>query len=200
MKQRVACTLLAFAIACSPFSAADPGSTPDAGVDASLEASAPKSRSDDASVDAGPCVCPASPPTGFKCFSDNCHLYRNITQTGISFEDAHAGATAIPGGYLVTITSEKEDQFVASLLGNDPNVVRWIGAQQALRQSSPSEGWSWLDGEPWSYVNWQEGEPNDDDGVEDDQEDFAFTTGKGQWIDDGPDKMTVDGYIVEMNP
>lgn len=57
------------------------------------------------------------------------------------------------GGHLVTITSPQEQAFI-ELLNSDHRRL-WIGAHRP-------EGtyFAWVTGEPWSYTNWDEGEPS----------------------------------------
>ena len=70
-------------------------------------------------------------------------------------------------GHLVTITSQAEQDFVASLIapyrrggsGTTTDVFH-IGAYQAVGAGEPGGGWTWVTGEPFAYANWASGEPN----------------------------------------
>ncbi|MBR1833175.1 MAG: zinc-ribbon domain-containing protein, partial [Ruminiclostridium sp.] len=54
------------------------------------------------------------------------------------------------GGYLATITSQGEQDFVASLAARVDYSDFWIGGSDY-----GSEGnWYWLNGEPWNYTAW----------------------------------------------
>ena len=61
------------------------------------------------------------------------------------------------GGHLATITSAGENHFVFGLLPqSSPSASAFF-----IGGSRNSSGvWSWVTGEPWSYTNWDVGEPN----------------------------------------
>ena len=66
------------------------------------------------------------------------------------------------GGYLATITSSEENDFVASLL--TPGEVYWLGGRQYPDGIEPDGEWHW-DGhwgteEAWGYSNWVGGAPS----------------------------------------
>jgi Concanavalin A-like lectin/glucanases superfamily/Lectin C-type domain len=61
-------------------------------------------------------------------------------------------------GHLATITSEAENTFVSTQLGDTAGA--WLGGQQPPGSSEPEGGWRWITGEPWVYTNWDKGEPN----------------------------------------
>ena len=65
------------------------------------------------------------------------------------------------GGHLVTITSQKEQDFVDNKL-NSRGTRLWIGAYRA---NGKSNVWKWVTGEKWKYTNWDDGEPNDSSNV-----------------------------------
>ena len=50
--------------------------------------------------------------------------------------------------HLVSITSEKENDLVSSLLRKGD--VAWIGGTKLS-----DESWIWIDGSVWSYENWR---------------------------------------------
>ena len=56
---------------------------------------------------------------------------------------------------------------------------------QATGQSTPAVGWSWLDNNQTPYLDWYatSNEPNDTDGVENDDEQCAFMAVDGTWRD-----------------
>jgi Lectin C-type domain len=60
-------------------------------------------------------------------------------------------------GYLATLTSQAENNFVASLLGEKR---AWLGGHQPDPQPNPNAGWFWVTEEIWSYTDWAAGEPN----------------------------------------
>jgi hypothetical protein len=138
-------------------------------------------------------------------FPDNNHLYEyvsyssnwNNAQTNAATRTKY-GAT----GYLTTITSAAENDFVAARLLN----AGWMGASDSV-----SEGdWKWVAGQEngtsfWSgdssgstvsgrYANWGSGEPNNSG-----DEDCAqfLTGGTGKWNDLSCSTSTLPGYVAE---
>lgn len=80
------------------------------------------------------------------------------------------------GGHLVTLSSKEENDFVLNLAkDNAVNKAIWIGGSD-----NGSEGaWYWITGEAFSYTNWAEIEPNNDQG----NEHFAQMMANGLWND-----------------
>ena len=61
------------------------------------------------------------------------------------------------GGHLVTITSRREDGFVAGLVPKLGKFDRcWIGLSDAERHGV----WRWVTGEPLQYANWGQWQPD----------------------------------------
>jgi hypothetical protein len=86
------------------------------------------------------------------------------TNRGLNWEEARDEAIR-RGGYLATVTSEAEHQFLLNNFLNRPgafNVWRgpWLGGSRTSASGLPTEGWSWVTGEPWSFTRWGSGEPN----------------------------------------
>jgi choice-of-anchor C domain-containing protein len=92
----------------------------------------------------------------------NGHWYQFVTQE-VSWTAARANAESV-GGHLVTLGSEAEHVFTASLPGvssldcNGP----FIGLRQAEGAPEPAGGWYWITGEPLSYTNWGIGLPSNE--------------------------------------
>lgn len=84
------------------------------------------------------------------------HSYRIFYDT-LTWQEAKAACEAM-GGHLVTITSEEEQKRIEDL--NTQNDKLWIGASR-----DQDGNWIWVTGEPWSYTNWGEGEPNNSSNV-----------------------------------
>ena len=106
------------------------------------------------------------------------------------------------GGYLATISSVEENDFVASLLPRerDYETYFWIG----LTDASNERSWVWIDGEALTYHKWRLGEPNDAG----EKEDYVAITSSpktpehGTWIDlEGPHKThdIVVGFVCEWD-
>ena len=78
-------------------------------------------------------------------------------------------ACANMGGYLVTITSAAENNFVFNTWPSG-----WIGFTDEAVEGQ----WRWVTGEPVTYTNWNGGEPNNAG-----NEDYAQFVGGGNWND-----------------
>ncbi len=94
-------------------------------------------------------------------FSGNGHYYELIEER-LSWSDARDSAVSM-GGYLATITSQEEDDFIDNVF----NGYFWIGGYQLEGSTEPDGGWQWVTGEDWSYTNWFSGEPSNSVGAED---------------------------------
>ncbi|MBO6302718.1 MAG: hypothetical protein J6N15_09810, partial [Ruminiclostridium sp.] len=101
------------------------------------------------------------------------------------------------GGYLATITSQGEQDFVASLAARVDYSDFWIGGSDY-----GSEGnWYWLNGEPWNYTAWYPGgsagdpEPNNGLGA---GEDYVFMNRERgyQWVDGYGGYGTASVYFI----
>ena len=141
-----------------------------------------------ATADEGPIFNPA-----------NGHSYEAVTAPagGINWDTAKAAAEA-RGGYLATLTSAEENQFIVD---NLPLAVipgyYWLGGVQPDPASvEPDEGWTWVTGEAFSYTNWSAIEPSDtaQDGAQDAIQ--LWHTPTGSWNDQYRSTM-VAGYVVE---
>ena len=73
-----------------------------------------------------------------------------------------AAAEAV-GGYLATVTSAAENDFIFALIDDakywfmdpaDNNEGPWLGGYWE------DNAWKWVTGETWSYTAWDNGEPN----------------------------------------
>ncbi len=93
----------------------------------------------------------------------NGHSYEVILDNQASWDEAKAAAD-LTGGHLVSIASDAENQFIASLLqeGGFSSGAYWIG----LRETETEGDWVWDSGEPLDFTNWGPGEPNNSSGVE----------------------------------
>ena len=108
-----------------------------------------------------------------------------------TWEDAKDEAISL-GGYLATITSQAEADFIRTNFDNISNT--WIGGFQPPDTSEPSGGWTWVTSEPWgTYVNWASGEPNDSGG-----EDVLEMRWGDKWTDwSGEQRFH---FLVEYEP
>lgn len=145
----------------------------------------------------------------------NGHYYEVVrTETAINWFDAQAGAASrshLGGqGYLVTITSAAENQWLVDTFGDllaGDRYGTWIGGYKIDRTLPANEGWTWVTGEEWSYTNWHAPEPSNSFGTEDGLQ-FKWTnTGAmvGQWNDadrfatywESSYRADFLGYVVE---
>ena len=109
------------------------------------------------------------PATGIR------YLLVNATTWTLAAADAEAR-----GGYLVSIGSAAENEFVRQSFGTFGGVTTgrriWIGFTDRSSEGS----FQWSSGEPVAYTNWNPGEPNNSGGTED----YAEMLGlQGTWND-----------------
>lgn len=130
------------------------------------------------------------------------HYYEPI-EGQVSWTEARdlAAAATYEGltGHLATITSADENTFVYENL--DQDVQRyWLGAWQdreAPGYSEPSGGWTWVTGEPFVFMAWLAGEPNNNGGLE---SFLAYIWGDTPEWNDVPLSWNVSaGYIIEYD-
>jgi hypothetical protein len=94
------------------------------------------------------------------------HYYLRVdVPDGVTWSEAEAAAASLShmgmDGYLATLTSEPERQFVVDQVMGETENHAWIGGRQDPAGSEPAGGWHWITGEAWEYTNWAAGEPND---------------------------------------
>lgn len=93
------------------------------------------------------------------------------------------------GGHLATITSQAENDTVASLMGSASINEYWIGG---TREGS---SWKWDTNEPYSYEHWSSGEPNNVDNVEN----YIVMNKSGYWNDERSSGTMYFGFILEID-
>jgi hypothetical protein len=139
----------------------------------------------------------------------NGHFYEPISVPGgISWTDASEAAN-LKGGYLVTITSQAENDFVHGLINDamywDGPSGPWIGGYQPEGSPEPAGGWRWVTDEPFVYANWNDQQPNEWHGNNESRIHFGFVNRTPFWNDVPDTAVTVEGrrirgYIVETIP
>lgn len=135
----------------------------------------------------------------------NGHYYEVIEVSGgIVWADARAAAQTTShfgaSGHLVTVGSAEESRFLTASFGGDGLENHWLGLFQPVGSSEPDGGWTWVNGEPFSYNNWWPGEPNDS-GI-DGENAGVFQhgiTGDGKGWNDLNSDWLVNGYVVEFD-
>lgn len=93
------------------------------------------------------------------------------------------------GGYLATITSREEDEFVYSYLTNNTN---YESAYFGFNNRNNEEMWVWDNGEVSSYTNWHIGEPNGGSSDEN-YAMYYYQFSDGSWNDGDFGNNTVNG-------
>lgn len=149
----------------------------------------------------------------------NDHWYEvvYVGPAGIAWTAARTAAENA-GGYLATLTSAAENEFVYDLVKDDPNlwpadsfggngVGPYIGGYQIAGSAEPGGGWAWVTGEEWNYTNWCPNEPNNSNGGTEAYLHYFWPIGtngqvKGPTWNDLADSIPlgVRGYIVEYVP
>ena len=96
--------------------------------------------------------------------------YKHFSKATLSWSDArkHCGRMKAE---LPSIHSPEENEFLLTLSSqheyngndNDNDDYTWLGGSDRETEKL----FVWTDQTPWSYVNWVDGEPNDDDGKQD---------------------------------
>jgi hypothetical protein len=143
----------------------------------------------------------------------NHHYYEPIiVAEAISWSDAKAESEALMFngmyGYLVTITSKEENEFVFDLINNESywngnNVGPWLGGFQPDGSPEPDGNWQWVTGEDFIYTHWRDGEPSDSLGIEDvvtfcDNPVGSYV--RSSYWNDYPDDLGPISYVVEYTP
>ena len=106
--------------------------------------------------------------TGFTSQNNyNGHSY--YRSTGIATWTTARSNCSSMGGYLVTITSSGEQNFLYGLWPSG-----WIGLTDEVTEGT----WKWVTGETYSYSNWNSGEPNNSG-----NEDYVQFVSNGKWND-----------------
>lgn len=141
------------------------------------------------------------------------HYYDVISAPGITWADARVAALSSfydPGsgplqGHLVTITSATEHAFANAAIAAAGGGERWAGGYQPAGETSPTAGWTWVNGEGSfpgvnsvaPYAAWGGGEPND-----------AYGPGSEQYLglnltpgfNDEGNLRNITGYVIEYDP
>jgi len=98
-----------------------------------------------------------------------------VEEKGLNWVQAKALAEEA-GGYLATITSEEENEFVFGLIEDEKYWFKWddshnyvmsgplLGGYQPVNSGEPNDNWKWVTGEPFTFTAWcVDGVPEDED-------------------------------------
>lgn len=100
-----------------------------------------------------------------------------LVSTPGNWSKAQAEAQSL-GGNLVTINDSAEQQWLAQAFGTSE--LLWIGLNDFAQEGI----WQWVSGEPVTYQNWADGEPNNSDPANPLGEDYAVMGWDGsRWND-----------------
>ncbi len=77
----------------------------------------------------------------------------------MSWSDARAFCLSL-GGDLASIGTPAEQQAIAGLAAKSTKAYSWLGAKY---ETDPGT-WTWCDGNPFSYTNWDDGQPDAQNG------------------------------------
>lgn len=139
----------------------------------------------------------------------NGHWYKAVINTNALNWTQMSQIANSEGGYLATITSAGENDFVFSLI-NSPEFFQGIGGNgagpaiggyQPDGSPEPDGGWRWLTSEPWSYTAWAPGQPDNGGGVESRAHFWSGTQGlpSPTWNDLTPQDQNLGGYVIERD-
>jgi formylglycine-generating enzyme required for sulfatase activity len=137
----------------------------------------------------------------------NGHLYGVVrSPSRLTWEGARVRALEL-GGYLATLTSAAEDQFVFTLVASRPEAWQgntfggpWLGAfQPDATGTAPDQGWVWVTGEPWSYTNWSPGEPGDQGWQGGVESYLQYRDSGGGWNDFTNDGSSTFSFVIEWS-
>jgi cysteine-rich repeat protein len=130
--------------------------------------------------------------------SEDHHCYSGYDAA--DFEGAQADCVE-RGAHLATISSAAENKIVRSLVNNS----KWLGGFEDVGASTKGTGnYAWLSGEPFTYTNWGQGEPDQarvrcqSSSNLNCYEHCVSMLGDGTWADAGCDIS--DGYVCEWEP
>lgn len=144
-------------------------------------------------------------------FADNGHVYSVVSDSGITWQGAKDAAEAMQyggvSGYLATITSQGEHDFIRARINNSgwigandiasEGVWRWVTGPEAGDQffSGDFEGGTAFNG---AFTNWNDGEPNNSGNNEDCGQIYFTESSDGQWNDLTCTSDENEYYVVEF--
>jgi len=88
------------------------------------------------------------------------HRYRLFT-TVKTWTEAYAACARL-GGHLVSVTTDAEGAFVTDMARRAPNEVTWVG----LTDEGSEGAFRWITGEPVTYTQWSDNQPDNNGGGE----------------------------------
>lgn len=158
--------------------------------------------------------------------ASNGHYYELHTFTDdwrLDWSEAKAFAENLTyeggSGYLATVTSQEEDDFLWNVLGAQGSFLGGfdVSGYDSNLDQWQHQAWQWVTGEAFSYANWLPGEPNhwrDNSSLTPDNEDYLMywwqaDSNGGRWNDtnlnaseltDTGIRYITRGLVVEFTP
>nr|XP_054749960.1 macrophage mannose receptor 1-like [Lytechinus pictus] len=102
--------------------------------------------------------------------------YKIEQDSTLSFDEAQQACEGEDAN-LLSILSEAESNLIVGMISLSPVEGFWIGANDRFQEA----GWEWTDASPFSYLNWQPGQPDNLQGIE---ECVYMARGNGMWSDE----------------
>ena len=125
-------------------------------------------------------------------WSENKHYYQ-VFDEALTWVQAKVKAEQL-GGYLATITSQAEWDYVYGMLKPTRRDYYWFGGSDTATEGA----WNWVTGEDWVYNNWGIDQP---DNYREEEHWLHFYANQGGiWNDVVDQTFASSGYIVEWNP
>lgn len=123
----------------------------------------------------------------------NGHYYYIYDFAGLSPDESNTWENALGycngiNGYLATITSQEENDFLYSYVKQEGYSSAYFG----LSDTTSEGNWTWNNGEAVSYTNWHRNEPNGEKSSED-YALFYYKYSDGTWNDGDFGNRTVSG-------
>jgi len=138
----------------------------------------------------------------------NSHYYKLVHRpSGITWNEAKAEAAARTHlgakGHLVAVTSQAEMDFLMARLFPPPeqrthSTAIWAGGYRDPKSARPDVGWTWVNGDPWNYTNWNRHQPDGMGGRPENVLSIGVNPG-GKWNDLPPEGHVEKHYIVEYD-
>lgn len=130
-------------------------------------------------------------------FDGHSYQYISFNSAAHTWDESNAMATAL-GGYLATITSQAENDFITNNIIPGHLIAGLSGAFIGGTDAGHEGLWTWATGpeagQAFQYTHWAPGEPNGNT-----SENYGFIGADGQWVDVATlrDPAFTTGFIVE---